>query len=141
MRVLLANHHLQYRAGSELYCLELATALQRVGHWEAEEQARRAEHERLLAQLQHQRSELEARARALEAELGAKVGEAANLQAELASEQLFRQQREQELEAIHTSMAWKGVNLLRALKDRTLFVPHTRSRWIYDRVLQRLKAQ
>ncbi|MCY1020837.1 glycosyltransferase family 4 protein [Pyxidicoccus sp. MSG2] len=32
MRILLANHHLDQRAGSELYCLELATALTRAGH-------------------------------------------------------------------------------------------------------------
>jgi hypothetical protein len=32
MRILLANHHIDQRAGSELYCLELATALTRAGH-------------------------------------------------------------------------------------------------------------
>lgn len=31
MRILIANHHLDQRAGSELYCLELATALHRLG--------------------------------------------------------------------------------------------------------------
>ncbi|HSP81721.1 MAG TPA: glycosyltransferase, partial [Myxococcaceae bacterium] len=32
MRILLTNHHLQERAGSELYCLELSTALRQAGH-------------------------------------------------------------------------------------------------------------
>jgi len=31
MRILIANHHLNERAGSELYCLELATALKEAG--------------------------------------------------------------------------------------------------------------
>ncbi|MFP2929896.1 hypothetical protein ACLESO_32820 [Pyxidicoccus sp. 3LG] len=32
MRILLTNHHLDQRAGSELYCLELSTALTQAGH-------------------------------------------------------------------------------------------------------------
>lgn len=32
MRILIANHHLDQRAGSELYTLELGTALHRLGH-------------------------------------------------------------------------------------------------------------
>jgi len=32
MRILLANHHLDQRAGSELYCMELATELRQAGH-------------------------------------------------------------------------------------------------------------
>ncbi|WP_375764888.1 glycosyltransferase [Archangium gephyra] len=32
MKLMLTNHHLEDRGGSELYCLELASSLQRVGH-------------------------------------------------------------------------------------------------------------
>jgi hypothetical protein len=106
-----------------------------------EEQARREEHERLLAEVGHQRSEQGARAQALEAELEAKNGEAANLRAALESERSFSRRLRAELESIHTSMAWKGVNLLRSLKDRAFFPPRTRRRQIYDHALQRFKRE